>query len=134
MRGRFMDGDLFYSPTHLTFIFVYLTAYADSTFYYRYLKADQAIRPSGPPGDEMGDFAEHMVRYPWSEEQVLYKVDGVPNGKYIYAGGVHQGYFDADDVVNGGRKTLLSWTLPTGQDPAGMSSEYSHVTAHVEWE
>lgn len=133
LPGAYMDGDLIYSPAHLTFIFVYLSPYVDSTFYFRYLLADEAIRPA-PDGHPMNDFAEKLVRYGWSEERVLYKVDGVPTGKYIYAGGVHQGYFDQDDLANGGKKLLLSWTVPTGERPGAMASEYSHVTAVVELE
>ncbi len=131
IKGAYMDGDLFYSPTHLTFIFIYLTPYADSTFFFRYLKADRAIRPST---DGSYDFAEDLVKYEWSEEQMLYKAPHVPEGKYIYAGGAHQGYYDAEDITNGGRMTLLSWTVPTGKEPGEVESEYSHVTAHVEWE
>jgi hypothetical protein len=133
--GFYMDADVFYSPAHLTFIIVYLTPWADSTFYYRYLKAGQAIRPStGTSSDgSFSDYAENLVRYSWSEEKVLYKAQNT-GGKYIYAGGVHLGYFGADDISNGGKKMLLSWTVPTGKEPGDVMSEYSHVTAHVELE
>ncbi|KAI9786719.1 MAG: hypothetical protein M1816_007860 [Peltula sp. TS41687] len=154
LPGPYMDGDLIYSPAHLTFIWVYLNPFADNTFYFRYLLADTAIRPAGAStataataagsyyhptsgaddsnGDD-DDFAENLVRYPWSKEQVLYKADGGPTGKYIYAGGVHQGYFDEHDIANGGKMMLLSWTVPTGDNPAAEVSEYLHITAHVEF-
>ncbi|KAI9886856.1 MAG: hypothetical protein M1823_001355 [Watsoniomyces obsoletus] len=131
IKGSYMDGDLIYSPIHLTFIFIYLTPWADSIFFYRYLKSDKAIRPST---DGSYDFAENLVKYEWSEEQMLYKAPNVPDGKYIYAGGAHQGYYDNEDLSNGGRMTLLSWTVSTGKEPGEVESEYSHVTAHVEWE
>lgn len=134
LPGPYMDGDLIYSPAHLTFIWVYLNPFADNTFYFRYLQADTAIRPAGASGEYTSDdFAENLVKYQWSEEQVLYKANGGPTGKYIYAGGVHQGYFDQEDISNGGKKMLLSWTVPTGENPAAMASEYLHVTAHVEF-
>ncbi|KAI9718055.1 MAG: hypothetical protein M1812_004313 [Candelaria pacifica] len=134
IKGAFMDGDIFYSPRHLTFIFVYLNPYADNTFYFRYLQADSAILPpSAPGGDKNSDFAEAMFKYTWSTEQVLYHAPPGSLGKYIYAGGVHQGYFDEDDVTNGGKKMLLSWTLPTGSDPSAQDSEYYHITADIEW-
>ncbi|KAI9813929.1 MAG: hypothetical protein M1826_002362 [Phylliscum demangeonii] len=128
LPGVYADGDLIYSAVHRTFIFVYLSGYADSTFYYRYLQADEAIRPSA-----LADFGEKLVQHAWSREQVLFKAPPGPTGLYVYAGGVHQGYFDAEDVANGGKQMLLSWTAPTGEDPASMASEYSHVTAVVEF-
>ncbi|KAI9833349.1 MAG: hypothetical protein M1819_003744 [Sarea resinae] len=135
VAGSFMDGDIFYSPAHLTFIFVYLNCNADNTFYFRYLQAESAILPpSAPGGDPSSDYVENLVKYSWSEEQVLYEAEPGPTGRFIYAGGVHQGYFGVDDIINGGKKMLLSWTAPTGGDPAAMASEYSHVTAVIEWE
>ena len=134
LPGAYMDGDLVYSPAHLTFIFIYLNPYADNTFYFRYLMADRAILPpSVPGGNTFGDFAENLVKYKWSEEQVLYRADSGPTGRFIYAGGVHQGYFDGDDITNGGKRMLISWTAPTGDNPAAMATEYLHMTAHVEF-
>lgn len=130
-----MDIDILYSPRHLTFIAVYLTAYADSTFYYRYLQADFAVLPSyAPGGDKSADAVEQMVQYEWSEEQVLYKAPKGLDGHYIYSGGVHQGYYGADDISNGGPRMLLSWTAPTGLDPSTLKSEYEIFTAEVVWE
>ena len=130
-----MDIDVFYSPRHLTFIAVYLTIYADSTFYYRYLEADDAILPPyAPGGDKDNDHVENILKYTWSNEQVLYKAATGLSGKYIYAGGFHANYYGSDDITNGGTRMLLSWTAPTGQDPSTYNSEYQLVTAEVEWE
>lgn len=128
-----MDVDIFYSPRHLSFIIVYLTIYADSTFYYRYLEADKAIRPSYAGGNKQTDFFENIFKYKWSDEKVLYKAAQGLNGKYIYAGGVHIGYYGSDDISNGGSKMLLSWTAPTGLDPSSLTSEYQLITAEVHW-
>lgn len=129
-----MDVDVFYSPRHLTFIIVYLNSNADNTFYFRYLKADHAILPPGAAGgDVSADYVEALVAYPWSIEQVLYKASPGLSGKYIYAGGVHQAYFGDNDITSGGTKMLLSWTAPTGLNPASETSEYQLVTADIEW-
>ena len=129
-----MDVDVFYSPRHLTFIVVYMTIYADSTFYYRYLLADQAILPGfAPGGDSSSDYVANILQYDWSDEMVLYKTGTGLSGKYTYSGGVHQGYFGVDDIMNGGTKMLLSWTAPTGQNPASEVSEYQIITAEIDW-
>lgn len=129
-----MDIDVFYSPRHLTFIAVYMTIYADSTFYYRYLEADQGILPPfAPRGDSTKDYVENIFKYKWSAEQVLYKASPGISGKYIYAGGVHAGYYGSNDITNGGSRMLLSWTAPTGQDPASLISEYQIITAEINW-
>jgi hypothetical protein len=133
LTGAFMDGDMFYSPYHLTFIFVYLTPYADSTFYYRYLEADTEILPTDSSNGQAGDYVENIVKYQWSDQQILYKASPGPTGKYAYAGGVQAGYFDEDDITNGGSKMLISWTVPTGEDPASNDSEYFLVTAEIDW-
>lgn len=129
-----MDVDVFYSPRHLTFIMVYLNGNVDNTFYFRYLKADHAILPPGATGgDPSADYVEALVAHPWSEAQVLYKASPGLSGKYIYAGGVHQGYFGDSDITNGGTKMLLSWTAPTGLNPASETSEYQLLTADIDW-
>lgn len=129
-----MDVDVFYSPRHLTFLIVYMTIYADSTIYYRYLVADQGILPPfAPGGDGSSDYVENILKYKWSSEQIMYKANLGLSGGYTYAGGVHQGYFGVDDITNGGSKMLLSWTAPTGQDPASINSEYQIITAEVDW-
>ena len=129
-----MDIDVFYSPRHLTFIIVYLTIFADSTFYYRYLEADQGILPPfAPGGDTSSDYVENIFMYNWSDEQVLYKAAQGLSGRYVYAGGVHAGYYGSNDITNGGTKMLLSWTAPTGLDPSSYLSEYQIVTAEIDW-
>ena len=134
IEGPLMDIDVFYSPRHLTFIAVYLTIYADSTFYYRYLKADHPIIPSYAPGGEANsDCVENLLKYEWSDEQVLYKASPGLGGSFIYSGGIHTRYFGADDIANGGSRMLLSWTAPTGQNPASATSEYQIVTAEVDF-
>jgi hypothetical protein len=134
ISGSFMDVDVFYSPRHLTFICVYMTIYADSTFYYRYLLADQGILPPfAPGGDPSVDYVSYITQYDWSDEETLYYTGTGLNGAYTYSGGVHQGYFQQDDITNGGSKMLLSWTAPTGQNPATEESEYQIVTAQIEF-
>ena len=134
IKGNFMDVNLFYSPRHLTFIMVYLTVYADNTFYFRYLKADHAILPSFAPGADQTDYVENILKYPWSDRRVLYKAPPSLSGRYIYAGGVHDGYYGSNDIKNGGTRMLLSWTAPTGKNPASLTSEYQILTAEIEWE
>lgn len=130
-----MDIDVFYSPRHLTFIAVYLTVYADSTFYFRYLMADEAILPPyAPGGDKSSDYVETLLKYKWSDQQVLYKAVTGLSGKYIYSGGVHANYYGSNDIANGGTKMLLSWTAPTGLDPSTLTSEYQIITAEVDWQ
>jgi hypothetical protein len=142
------DFDLFYSQYHQTFLMVYLTRHSDNTFYYRSLQTPEPIVLPYPTdasqaalADEMNstsslssDYVESILHQPWSEERVLYKAATPPFGNYIYAAGVHTGYFGADDVTRGGKKLLLSWTEHTGEDAASPRSGYSHVTASVEFE
>lgn len=126
--------NVFYSPRHLTFIVVYLTKYADNVFHYRYLKADHAIRPHyAPGGDGSSDYVENIYQHEWSEEIFLYKAPPSLSGRYIYAGAVHAGYYGSNDITNGGTRMLLSWTAPTGQDPASANSEYQILTAGIDW-
>lgn len=134
IEGAFMDIDVFYSPRHLTFIIVYMTAYADSTFYYRHLEADQGILPPfAPGGDSSSDYVENILKYSWSEQQLLFKASPGLSGKYVYSGGAHLGYYGSKDIINGGTKMLLSWTSPTGLDPSTLTSEYQIVTAEVDF-
>lgn len=123
-----MDLDVFYSPYHGTFIMVYLTPNADNTFYFRYLMSETSIVP--PYAGGTGDYVENIVKNQWSNEQVLYKATAPPMA-YIYAGGVHAGYFGDDDITNGGVQMLISWTEHTGQDAASPASGYSHMTVIV---
>ena len=123
-----MDLDIIYSPYHGTFIAVYLTPMADNTFYFRYLKSDSPITP--PYAGGSGDYAESLVKNSWSSEQKLYTAN-TPCQLYIYAGGVHAGYFGNDDITNGGTKMLISWTQHTCQDASSEASGYSHMTAVI---
>ena len=134
VEGIFMDVNVFYSPRHLTFIIVYLTTYADNIFHYRYLLADQAIRPHYAPGGEADpDYVDNIYKYKWSEELFLYQAPKSLSGKYIYAGAVHAGYYGSNDITNGGTRMLLSWTSPTGEKPESLLSEYQIVTAGIDW-
>ena len=139
-----IDFDIIYSPRHLTFIMVYLTHYADTTYYYRYLKKDKPILPSYTPGttnvvddddainnNNQPDFVVHDQ---WSEELILYNPAKPRAGKYIYAGSVHAGYFSSDNMTAGGNKMLLSWSEHTGLDAASAESGYTHMTVVVTME
>ena len=123
-----MDIDIFYSPRHLTFIMIYLTKYADNTFYYRYLNSSKPIIPGYAGGDSSSDYVEQIVHGPWSVEEVLYKAAEPPSGNYIYDGSFHAGYFGDDDLIEGGNKMLLSWTQHTGLDATSAQSGYAHIT------
>ncbi|KAK5201546.1 hypothetical protein LTR16_002288 [Cryomyces antarcticus] len=133
IAGGFMDGDVFYSPHHKTFLFIYLNPYADNKFYYRYLQSDHAIIPSYSDGNGEEDYVENIVKHTWSDEQVLFEAPMPKNGHYIYAGGVHMGYFEGDEVTNGGTRMLISWSAPTGENPASSDSEYQLCTAEINW-
>ena len=133
VSGSIMDIDFFYSPRHSTFIMVYLNCYGDNTFYYRYLNSSSAILPPYAGGNPNADYVENIVKYPWSDEQALYKA-AAPPASFIYAGAVHAGYFGNDDITNGGTKMLLSWTQHTGLDADTPQSGYAHMTAAVTME
>lgn len=141
VTGEFMGVDLFYSPYHLCFILIYLTPWADNTFYYRYLSTEHPIVPTYAPSashnnaPEYADVVEQLVVFgnEWSNQTVLYKAQAGPTGRYIYGGGPQLGYFDEDDVTNGGKKMLLSWSVPTGADPGLPKGEYELYSAVVEW-
>jgi hypothetical protein len=62
---------------------------------------------------------------------VLYKVPAGLDGKHIYSGGVQVGYYGADDVSNGGKKVMLSWTASVELKPRVAGSEYEFVTAEI---
>ncbi|KIX95888.1 uncharacterized protein Z520_08596 [Fonsecaea multimorphosa CBS 102226] len=118
------DLDVMYVPAMRSFLMVYLNTLADNTFYYRYLDLDLNV--------EDKDFdVENIVTAKWSDEQVLAKIDAPAQG-YIYAGSVHAGYFEGDDIANGGWKMLITWTEHTGQDAASPESGYAHKSAYVQ--
>lgn len=124
-----MDFDLFYSPYHKSFFMVYLTPYADNTFYFRFLQSDHDIYPPFMSnGTE--DYAESILHQDWSEPVVLWKAD-VPASGYIYAGGCHLGYYGSGDISNGGQYLLITWTEHTPKDPNDPSSGYAHKSAKI---
>lgn len=92
------------------------------------------IPPYAPGGNVADDLVANVLKFKWSDERLLYKAIPGLNGKYIYSGGVHQGYYGSDDITNGGSRMMLSWTAPTGLDPSAFASEYQIVTAEVGWE
>ena len=132
-----MDLDIFYSPHHRTFIMIYLTRWADNTFYYRYLQSPTPIIPAWstnnttPTTPATEDVVEKILQHPWSDEKVLYRAPVPKEGEYIYAGAVQQGYFETEDISLGGTKILLTWTAKTGQDAASPESGYAHMSASV---
>lgn len=89
----------------------FMNPFADSQFYWRYLQSDHAIERN----DE-DDYVENITQYPWSEPQVMLQTP--PGASYSYAGGVHRGYFEDDDITAGGDKMLVGWTQQAGGDPA----------------
>ena len=128
------DMDIFYSPRHLTFIMVYMNPFADNTIYYRFLNASAPIMPLyQDEGNEGADYVENIVKQPWSSQQKLYSIPK-PDEGYAYSGSVHQGYFGKDDVTNGGRKMLLSWTVKTGVDAGTPRTGYELQTAVIEFD
>jgi len=129
-NGAFSTIDIFYSPLHQTFIMVYMNIYIDNTFYWRYLEATTPIVPQYTQGIDMVAFLTH---YQWSAEHTLYKQQKGSNG-YNYAGGVHFGYYDDDDITVGGTKMLLSWTAPSTVDPSTGHGGYDIVHAQVDWQ
>ena len=118
------DMDVIYIPAVCSFLMIYLNTLADNTFYYRHLPLDLNARDTDSDVD-------NIVKSTWSDEKVLAKIGSPPEG-YIYAGGMHAGYFGTDDITNGGLKILLTWTEHTGQDAASTESGYAHKSAYVE--
>ncbi|KIW50091.1 hypothetical protein PV05_11712 [Exophiala xenobiotica] len=118
------DLDLVYVPALRSFVMVYLNTLADNTFYYRHLPLDLDV--------DQNDEYDRIVTSQWSDEKVLTKIDSPAEG-YIYAGGIHAGYFGDDDITNGGWKVLITWTEHTGKDAASAESGYAHKSAYVDF-
>ncbi|KAJ9609177.1 hypothetical protein H2200_006949 [Cladophialophora chaetospira] len=118
------DLDVIYVPAIRSFLMIYLNTLADNTFYYRYL-------PLNLNADDKDFDGNYLVKAEWSDEKVLAKIDAPVEG-YIYAGGLHAGYFSGDDITNGGWKMLITWTEHTGKDAATPESGYAHKSAVVE--
>lgn len=119
------DLDVIYVPALHSFMMIYLNTFADNTFYYRHLPLDLGA-------DQNGSYVENIVTSKWSDEKVLVKLDSPVQG-YVYAGGMHAGYFEDDDITNGGWKMLITWTEHTGKDAASPESGYAHQSAYVEF-
>lgn len=127
LKGMFGSADVFYSPRHLTFIAVTLTF--SNVFNFQYLMANVPILPSYAGGSE-ADIAENLVKYQWSTAQTLYTTP-TPEVFIAYTGGPHLGYFDEDDITNGGSKMLLTWTAKTLN---GENGGYNHMSAVITWD
>jgi len=130
ITGNFMTADLVYSPYHKTFLLIYQDKYMDNTIYYRSL---QAPAPLSSSAGASADLVENIVKYDWSEQEVLLKAPA-PGEDAIYAGGPLVGYFDDDDLSEGGMKMLITWTAPTGKTPGCPESQYQHESAVVSWQ
>lgn len=129
-----MSMDLIYSPFHRTFIMIYLTPDADNTFYYRYLKGKNnstlnVITPYEQGGDN--NYVENILTNAWSDAQILFEIP-TPERGYVYAGGVHAGYFNKDDITMGGTKMLCTWTEHTKVDPEKPDSGYAHMAQVID--
>lgn len=121
MTGEYSTADIFYSPKHRTWLMVYMTPYADNTVYWKYLKAPHAITLNGGY-----DEVETITQYPWSASQLLFKIPY--GGSYAYGGGMYRGYYEGQDITEGGGSMLYGWTQPTGKPaPNGLT----HNTAYV---
>jgi hypothetical protein len=100
LAGNFSSGSIFYSPFLKTFLSVYFNGQADSTFYIRYLGLETLVCPAeawfrgGRYGREIqAEDVEAVLRYSWSDEQVLYKSPPGPKG-FNYAGLAHPEFFN----------------------------------------
>lgn len=132
MTGAFSTLDIFYSPRHQTFIMVYQSYYADNQFHWRYLMADHGIIP-GYAGGADADYVANIYKYQWSPSQLLFNTTTPPSGYYTYGGGAFSGYYDAQDITQGGTRMLTTWTHPTAENPNSADTSYLHESAEVDW-
>ncbi|KAI9737001.1 MAG: hypothetical protein M1834_000590 [Cirrosporium novae-zelandiae] len=101
LSGSFSSGSLFYSPYFSTFILIYFTNLADSTFYVRFLDLSAPLNTASedwPPNGKNGtgisaSSAEALAHYAWSPPQPLYK-SPPGTGGYNYAAFAHPEYFN----------------------------------------
>ncbi|KAI9826318.1 MAG: hypothetical protein M1832_000235 [Thelocarpon impressellum] len=122
MAGTFTSGNIFFSPYFSTYILTYFNKMVDSTFYIRFLDlmkpfeedAGRWVR-GGKDGRGIGaEDAEALVRYAWSEEQVLYR-SAPGKGGFNYAGASHPEYFnrryypDSPQFHGSGQKRAKEW-------------------------
>ena len=126
LSTQVQDLDVIYVPAMRSFLMIYLNTLADNTFYYRHLPVNLN------PEDQAPD-VENILTAQWSDEKILAQILAPAQG-YIYAGGMHAGYFGADDITNGGWKILITWTEHTGKDAQSVESGYAHMSASVEVE
>ena len=132
VQGAFTALDIFYSPRHMTFICVYQDAGFDSTIFWKYLNAPKPIIPKYAGGDEV-DIVQNIYKYEWKDQGPLYE-PAQPSGGRAYNGGMHAGYYDADDITNGGDKMLIAWIGPTaGGQMNSASAGYEHFTTTVQF-
>ena len=124
------DFDLIYSPYFKNFFMIYLTNMADNTLYWRYCQNPGGYVPVYQGGPD--DWAEAIRSCAWSGRQVMYNIPK-PEREFVYAASVHAGYYRDDDITQGGRKMLISWTEKTGQDASSPDAGYAHKTAYVDW-
>lgn len=129
VNGSFSNADIFYSPRHQTFIMIWEDDYIDNKFLWSYLEADQPLVPAY----DGTDFVENILNYSWAPTQTLFQAPAPPTG-YAYSGGIQMGYFEENDITNGGTQMLITWTAPSGQDAASMAGGYSLMSATITWE
>jgi len=129
INGSFSNADVFYSPRHKTFLMVWQDDYIDNKFLWSYLMAPEPIVPAY----DGTDYVENILNYAWSPPQTLFQAP-TPAAGYAYAGGVQMGYFEDDDVVNGGAKMLITWTAESGQAAGSLAGGYSLMSAIITWE
>lgn len=131
VNGSFSNADIFYSPKHQTFIMVWEDNYIDNKFLWSYLQAPEPLVPVY----DGTDFVENIIKYSWSPAQTLYQAAAPPcSGCYIYSAGVQMGYFENEDITNGGSQMLITYTAPTGKDDGSMAGQYSLMSAVVSWD
>ena len=100
LPGTFSSGSVFFSPYFRTFLIIYFNKMVDSTFYIRYLDLQNPLsrdstwvtRGRKGKGIQHED-TEALVKYKWSEEQILY-VSPTSKGGFNYAGNAHPEYFN----------------------------------------
>ena len=135
LKETILDFDIIYAPAYDNFIMIYTTYNPDNTFYYRFVdpKHNKAnlIAPYKNGGND--NYAEAIVTGTWSARAKLYQAPDPAVGS-LYAGAVHQGYFGNNDITNGGKKMLLTWTEHTGQDATSEATGYALMSAVVEFD
>lgn len=111
---------------NLSFI---IDKYIDNKFLWSYLQTDTPLVPKY----DGTDFVENITKYSWSPTQTLYQAPA-PAAGYAYSAGVHMGYFENNDLVNGGSQSLITWTAETGEDASSVYGGYTLMSAIVSWE